>query len=67
MKIESEKEYSDSAVTHDKKDRPLTQHEIESAELENTPVISRSEVSPAAFVFAPTEEEKQQIVFKEKS
>lgn len=49
----------DTAVTHDKKDRELTQYEQEKLELENAPVIPDSEISPAAFIFNQTEEEKQ--------
>ena len=55
-----------SQVTHDKKDRPMSQYEIEKAELESAQVIPDSEVSPAAFIFSPTDEEQQQILFEEK-
>ena len=50
----------------DKKDRPLSKYEMDKADLESAPVISRSEMSPAAFIFAPSEEEQQQILFEEK-
>lgn len=36
-------------------------------ELEHASVIPDSEISPAAFIFNQTEEEKQQIIFEEKS
>jgi len=35
-------------------------------ELEHASVIPDSEISPAAFIFNQTEEEKQQIIFEEK-
>lgn len=41
----------------DKKDKPLSKYEMDQADLESAPVISRAEMSPAAFIFAPTEEE----------
>jgi len=68
-KIESadDDDEEDSRVTHDKKDRPLSKHEQEKIELESTPAIPLSEVSPAAFIFTPTEQEQQSIVFEEKS
>ena len=43
---------------YDKKDKPLSNYEMEKAELETAPVIPRSEMSPAAFIFAQTEEEQ---------
>ena len=49
---------SDSAITHDKKDKPMSAFEREKAELEAAPVIPDSEISPAAFIFALTEEER---------
>jgi len=49
---------SDSAITHDKKDKPMSKYEREKAELEAAPVIPDSEISPAAFIFAQTEEER---------
>lgn len=48
----------ESALVCDKKDRPLSQYEIEKADLESAPVIPRSEHSPATFIFAQTDEEK---------
>lgn len=42
---------------YDKKDKPLTKYEMDKADLESSPVISRAEMSPAAFIFAPSEEE----------
>ena len=44
----------------------MSQYEKEKAELEAAPTISRHEISPAAFIFAQTEEERQQILFEEK-
>jgi hypothetical protein len=44
----------------------LSQYEKEMAELEAAPTISRHEISPAAFIFAQTDEERQQILFEEK-
>lgn len=41
----------------DKKGRALSKYEQEVADLESAPVIPDSEISPAAFIFAPTEEE----------
>ena len=49
---------SSSQMTHDKKDRPMSQYEIEKAELDRAQVIPDSEVSPAAFIFSPTDEEQ---------
>lgn len=46
-----------SKITHDKKDKPMSTFEREKAELEATPAIPDSEVSPAAFIFAATNEE----------
>ena len=48
----------DTAVTHDKKDRELSKYEQEKLELENAPVIPDHEISPAAFIFNQTEEER---------
>jgi hypothetical protein len=39
---------------------------MDMADLDSAPVIPRSECSPAAFIFAQTEEEQQQILFEEK-
>jgi hypothetical protein len=44
----------------------MTQRQQEVFDLEAAPVIPDSEVSPAAFIFTPTEEEAQQILFEEK-
>jgi len=44
---------------YDKKDKPLSKYEMDTAELEHAPVIPRSQMSPAAFIFAQTEEEQQ--------
>lgn len=41
----------------DKKGRVLSKFEQEVADLESAPVIPDSEISPAAFIFTPTEEE----------
>ena len=49
---------SSTQMTHDKKDRPMSQYEIEKAELDRAQVIPDSEVSPAAFIFSPTDEEQ---------
>ena len=49
----------ESALSCDKKDRPLSKYEIDKADLESAPVIPRSEHSPATFIFAQTNEEKQ--------
>lgn len=46
------------AQAYDKKDKPLSKYEMDKAELETAPVIPRSEMSPAAFIFAQTEEEQ---------
>ena len=56
----------DIEQAEDKKDRPLTQWEKEKAELDRAPVMPQSEMSPAAFIFATTDEEQQQILFEEK-
>ena len=42
----------------DKKDKPLSKYEMDKADLESAPCISRAEMSPAAFIFAPSEEEQ---------
>ena len=62
---DSEEETQSSSQHVDKKDRPLTDYQVKKNELADTPAIPDSECSPAAFIFAQTDEEKQQIVFEE--
>lgn len=50
----------------DKKGNKLTKRQQEQFDLESAEVIPDSEISPAAFIFTPTEEESQQILFEEK-
>lgn len=45
----------------------MTQHELEKQQLADAKVIPFRERSPAAFIFNPTRQEKQQIIFEEES
>ena len=57
----------DDEVQQDKKGKPLSKAELEELELADARPISRHEYSPAAFIFQPTQEEANQILFEEKS
>jgi len=48
---------TNQSKAYDKKGRELSQFEKERAELEAAPVMPDSEISPAAFIFATTNEE----------
>lgn len=60
-------EIQDDSIETDKKGNELSQYEIDKIALENAPVISSRERSPAAFIFSQTRQERDQILFEEKS
>ena len=47
-------------------EQPVSQFQKDKDDLEGAPTIPAHEISPAAFIFNPTEEEQQQILFQEK-